>query len=313
MKLRREARIGFGAIMVLQLALSMLTIALLTRMGPAIERILTENVRTEVAVEKMLAELAKTTSTKAVPPEFTDALERAENNITEEEERPLLKAIADQHRAAFSGDEAARVAVIEALRSLGAVNRASMARADNSAKRLGQTGAWAAALLGAIALGLCLLIYQQLRVRIELPIEGLRRTTKSLRQGNLQARCPKSDAPAEINQIALDIDWLLDHHLNKRASTSPTKTSQERERQALRRLLVRLLDEHTAPMIVTNAAGKHVASNDASLDLDALPDFGGVGSPTGWRREEIEDTDLIIWSKRGDATRSAMAERGEES
>ena len=67
MKLRREARIGIGAIMVLQFALSMMTIALLSRMGPAIERILQENVRTEEAVEQMLAELSHAHTARAVP------------------------------------------------------------------------------------------------------------------------------------------------------------------------------------------------------------------------------------------------------
>ena len=304
MKLRREARIGIGAIMVLQFALSMMTIALLSRMGPAIERILQENVRTEEAVEQMLAELSHAHTTRAVPQEFSHALERASNNITEEEEKPLLEIIARKHILAFSGDAAAREEVIEALRDLGEVNRRSMSRADNRAKRLGQTGAWAAALLGAIALGLCVVIYQQLRLRIELPIEELRRTTHSLRQGNLQARCPKSDAPAEIKQISRDIDWLLDHSLRASAHEAP----RERGESDLRRLLVYLLDAREEPIVVLDATGRRVASNRAALDM-ATPERGNARDAKAWSSVSLEGTDFELWVKDLDANEA----RDEES
>jgi HAMP domain-containing protein len=304
MKLRREARIGIGAIMVLQFALSMMTIALLSRMGPAIERILQENVRTEEAVEQMLAELSHAHTARAVPQEFSHALERASNNITEEEEKPLLEIIARKHILAFSGDAAAREEVIEALRDLGEVNRRSMSRADNRAKRLGQTGAWAAALLGAIALGLCVVIYQQLRLRIELPIEELRRTTHSLRQGNLQARCPKSDAPAEIKQISRDIDWLLDHSLRASAHEAP----RERGESDLRRLLVYLLDAREEPIVVLDATGRRVASNRAALDM-ATPERGNARDAKTWSSVSLEGTDFELWVKDLDANEA----RDEES
>ncbi|MEC9441257.1 MAG: hypothetical protein VYE40_09160 [Myxococcota bacterium] len=304
MKLRREARIGIGAIMVLQFALSMMTIALLSRMGPAIERILQENVRTEEAVEQMLAELSHAHTARAVPQEFSHALERASNNITEEEEKPLLEIIARKHILAFSGDAAAREEVIEALRDLGEVNRRSMSRADNRAKRLGQTGAWAAALLGAIALGLCVVIYQQLRLRIELPIEELRRTTHSLRQGNLQARCPKSDAPAEIKQISRDIDWLLDHSLRASAHEAP----RERGESDLRRLLVYLLDAREEPIVVLDATGRRVASNRAALDM-ATPERGNARDAKAWSSVSLEGTDFELWVKDLDANEA----RDEES
>lgn len=307
MKLRREARIGFGAIMVLQFALSMLTIALLARMGPAIERILQENVRTEQAVEQMLAELAKTHTARPVPEEFSHALERADSNITEDEEKPLLELIARKHILAFSGDLQARDEIIEALRDLGEVNRTSMSRADNRAQRLGQTGAWAAALLGAIALGLCLVIYQQLRLRIELPIEELRRTTRSLRQGNLQARCPKSDAPAEIKQISRDIDWLLDNSLREHTPKAPPR---EREQSDLRRLLVHLLDEREEPIIVLDATGRRVASNRAALDLPS-PDNRTGQDAKAWSSVLLEGTDFELWVGDLDAL-EAMGERKSE-
>ena len=77
MRLHREASIGIGAILALQILLSMLGIALLTRMGPAVEQILKENVFSGEAVEDMLAAVATTPAGEEVPPHFVAALERA--------------------------------------------------------------------------------------------------------------------------------------------------------------------------------------------------------------------------------------------
>jgi signal transduction histidine kinase len=159
-------------------------------------------------------------------------------------------------------------------------------------------------LLGAIALGLCVVIYQQLRLRIELPIEELRRTTHSLRQGNLQARCPKSDAPAEIKQISRDIDWLLDHSLRASAHEAP----RERGESDLRRLLVYLLDAREEPIVVLDATGRRVASNRAALDM-ATPERGNARDAKTWSSVSLEGTDFELWVKDLDANEA----RDEES
>ncbi len=288
MHLRRETGLGIGAILVLQVLLSLLVIVLLVRMGPAVERILEENVYSEEAVEQMLATLAAPTAGDGVPESFAAALERAQANVTEEPELPLLETIAARHRAAFAGDEAARDAVIEALRRLGEVNRASMSRADDRAQRLGQAGAWGGALLGALALGLAIMAYRRLRLRLELPVEELRRTTAAIRNGNHQARCPTAEGPYEIKTIARNLNWILDEWVRPNES-GPEDASRN---AAIRRLLLSFLDRESTPIVVVDDEGTKVLENAASLDVDeAIPT---PERPGQWSLETIEGTDLYL-------------------
>jgi HAMP domain-containing protein len=283
MRLRREVGLGLGAILALQLLVSSLAIALLDRMGPAIERILKENVYSGEAVEEMLAELAA--SPQGAPTEaFTKALGRAQDNVTEEAERAPLALIAQRHGAAFGGDAAARAQTVAALRQLGQVNRDSMARVDLQAQRLGQAGAWAAAILGAFALALGTLVYRRLRLRLELPIDTLRQTTQRLRAGNAQARCPSLDAPAELQQVAADLNWLLDRWLREVHALHPQGPREEE----LYRLLHWLLDQSPAPLVVLDARDRRVAANRAALDLEGEPDAAR------WRHEPLSGTSLRL-------------------
>lgn len=295
MKLRREASLGIGAILTLQILLSMLAIALLTRMGPAIERILEENVYSGEAVEEMMALLATQPEPGPVPEGFDDALRRAQDNVTEEPERPLLATIERESPAAFAGDGSARRDTVRALRQLGQVNRDSMSRADAQAKRMGQAGAWAAALLGALALALGIIVYRRLRLRLELPIEELRRTTQRVRAGNLQARCPAGVGPHEVKQIASDLNWMLDRWLHEGRDDTPAG-DEEREAE-VRRVLAWLLDRQPTPAAILNGDGRKIAANQAAMTLDVGPSFSPDGSPEGvpaWTTETIPGTALQL-------------------
>lgn len=304
MRLRREASLGMGAILGLQILLSMMAIALLTRMGPAIERILEENVYSGEAVEEMLAALASAPAdTPGGPPAaFDAALARARANVTEHAERPLLETIESRRAAAFAGDMSARERVITALRQLGQVNRDSMIRADKRAKRLGQAGGWAAALMGALALGLGILVYRRLRTRLELPIEELRRTMQRIRAGNLQARCSLAEGPTEVMQIATDVDWLLDRWLaasaraQSGAGAGPEAEAEDKRGDELRRLLCWLLDERARPTVVLDADGDRVAASKDALAAQPAAD---------WQEQEVPGTGLRVLSRGG---RGAPAE-----
>lgn len=288
MRLRREASLGIGVLLVLQILIAMLAIALLTRQGPAIEQILQENVYSGEAVEEMLALLAESPP-GPVPAGFEEALRRARDNVTEDSERPLLVTIEGQRRAAFLGEPQARRDTIAALRQLGLVNRTSMDRADVKAKRLGQAGAWAAAMLGALALGLGFLVYRRLRLRLELPIEELRRTAHRVRMGNTQARCPTGAGPDEVKQIAQDLNWILDewlYHGHPEASIHD-----ERREAEIRRLLVWALDREPTPLVVVDADGHRVATNQAGMQLE-LP--APEASSEGWTWQQIPHTSLRL-------------------
>lgn len=287
MKLRREASLGIGAILTLQILLSMLAIALLTRMGPAIERILEENVYSGEAVEEMMALLASQTEPGPVPERFEQARRRAQDNVTEEPERPLLVTVERESPAAFAGELAARRDTLSALRQLGQVNRDSMSRADAQAKRMGQAGAWAAALLGGLALALGIVVYRRLRLRLELPIEELRRTTQRVRGGNLQARCPAGAGPYEVKQLADDLNWILDRWLHE-GHDEPPAGDEEREAE-VRRALAWLLDRQPTPAAILDGDGRRVTANQAALTQEVrLP------APEGSREDGAAWTTVPI-------------------
>ncbi len=287
MRLRREVSLGIGSILALQILLSMLAIALLTRMGPAIERILQENVYSEEAVEEMVSLLAMGPQ-GPVPKAFDDAMGRAKDNVTEEPERPLLAIIERDRAAAFAGNPVARQTVITALRDLGKVNRASMDQADAKAQRLGQAGAWAAALLGALTLALGIIVYRRLRIRLELPIEELRQTTQRVRAGNLQARCITSAGPHEVKQIADDLNWLLDEWLQE--SRDEVAGGDEEREAEVRRALAWVLDHVESAVVVLDAQGNRVTANRAGLLVDSPTD----PAADRWTIEEVPGTSLRL-------------------
>ncbi|MCB9550242.1 MAG: hypothetical protein H6706_30975 [Myxococcales bacterium] len=279
MQLRREASVGIVAILVLQVLLALLAITLLTRMGPAIGWILQENVYSAEAVEAMLAELAAGQDEAA----FDEGLARAQANVTEAEEPAVLVRIAAQRTAALAGPGPARAAVVRDLREIGAINRASMVRANGRAGRLGLGGAWAAALLGALAVGLGVLVYRRLSLRLEIPIQDVRLTLERLRAGNPQARCALLESPAELRQIAKDLNWLADRWLERSRPAAPPRGEAE-----LRRLLAVLLDREPGPAQAVDGDDDIVAQNLAALELLAAPVAGA------WEDEAVAGTTLRL-------------------
>lgn len=269
MRLRKEASLGISTMLGLQIVLSVLAITLLERMGPAIERIIEENVYSIAAAEEMLAELVLRTGSEGdtVPENFVEALARARANVTEAAEPPLLDLIGERQAAAFAGDAMARAEVVAALRELGKVNRDSMIEADEKAKRLSQTGAWGAALLGAFALILGVMVYRQLRLRLEVPIDHLHRTTERIRAGNLQARCANTAGPLEVQRISTDINWLLDRIA---LAETKEKDSDDHERNLnVRQTLAWFLEQRDFPAMVLDGEGHKVACNTKALEVDA--------------------------------------------
>lgn len=294
MRLRQEASVGIGSILLLQVLLSALGIVLLTRMGPAIEHILQDNVFSSLAVEEMLAILAEpnVAESEASHQRFEDALRRAQDNVTEADETPLVEAVSAGRAQALAGDPMARRDVIAALRALARVNHDSMARADRRARRLGTAGAWAAAMLGALALALGIMVYRRLRLRLELPVEILRHTLERVREGDLRARCVVSAGPVEVRQIARDLNAVLDRWFTEsaHAKSSPAR----REATELRRLLAWALDQQQVPTLVLDAEGNVVVMNQAMQELEP-PQIDATGAVAeGWVARDLDGTSLRL-------------------
>lgn len=278
MRLRVEAGVGLGLLLVLQLLVSAWAIGLLLRMSPAVGEIVDENGVSLEAVEQMLTAVALDRGGDHAA--FDAALATAAANVTEPEEPALIERIGVQRDAARKGSPTARAELVGALNALGEVNRASMRRADRRARRLGQAGAWTAAILGVGSFALGLLVFRRLRLRLELPVEAIRDTLERVRNGDPHRRCHPLDAPVELRQIATDVNLLLDR---RHAAT----TAAHPEPAWLRPALLALLDREPRPTALLTADGALLAANPAAL---AHPE---LGHPS-WAREPLPGTDLSL-------------------
>ncbi|HBP22235.1 MAG TPA: hypothetical protein DEA08_31190 [Planctomycetes bacterium] len=211
MRVAVEIRVAVGALLTLQVLTSFGAIGLLERMGPAIARILAENLYSLEATEELLAALGEA---KVAPDRardrFAGALERARANVTEPEESPILKRIEAEAPAALSGDERARQETVALVRELSRVNHASTHQADSAARELGHAGAWAAALLGAASFAFSVLVLRRLRRRVVGPLNELSDTAQAYRRGDLHRRTRRVDMSPAFTQVAEVLDELLD-------------------------------------------------------------------------------------------------------
>jgi methyl-accepting chemotaxis protein len=215
MKLRTELLVYTALLAGLNLLLAFGAIGLFVRMGPAIERILRENVASIDAAEEILIEFA--TASGGMTPEgrgrVETALKTIRTNVTEADESPVITRIEQRLDGAARGDAEARTAVIEDLRRLIAINRKAMTAVDEEARRLGAGGAWAAVFVGALSFGLSLLVIVLLRRRLLEPLLELHAVLAAARGGDRFRRCRAFDAAIEVKQAAQSVNTLLDERI----------------------------------------------------------------------------------------------------
>jgi len=215
MKLRTELLFYTIGLAALNLLLAFGVIGLFTRMGPAIERILNENVVSIEAAEQMLAAFAAHPG--ELPAEartrVNKALEAARANVTEAEERPVLDRLERNIGAALDGEAEARQVVLADLGALIDINREAMTVVDLEARRLGSAGAWAAVFIGALSFGFSLLVVSLLRRRLLEPLLEIHETLRAAQQGDRFRRCRGFDAAVELKQAGQALNVLLDERL----------------------------------------------------------------------------------------------------
>ncbi|MGD8317267.1 MAG: hypothetical protein PVH21_01275 [Myxococcales bacterium] len=218
MELRRELLLTIGALVSMNLLLAFGSIGLLVRMGPAIERILQENVYSIVAAEEMLAELAESGGAPLsadARARVKQSFDRAEKNVTEPSEQPVLDSVERSLENAMSGDPQARSQVVGDIRQIIRINREAMKSVDEDARRLGSAGAWAAVLVGFISFLLSLVVVVRLQNRFVRPLVDLYQVLESARQGDRLRRCRVVDAPREVIQVTQSVNKLLDERLQR--------------------------------------------------------------------------------------------------
>lgn len=218
MNLRRELLLAVGVLVVLNLALAFGSIGLFVRMGPAIERILNENVYSIVAAEEILLELSaagdeplREGSTKLIE----QALSKMEKNVTEPEERPALLQLRISWPSVKQGDIVARSDFAVHLRTLLTINRTAMEMGNSEAKRLGRAGAWSSVLVGFVTFLLSLIVLARLERRFVIPLLDLHQVLEGARKGERLRRCKKAiDAPREVLQLTQAVNTLLDERFD---------------------------------------------------------------------------------------------------
>lgn len=214
MNLRRELLLAVGVLVLLNLALAFGSIGLFVRMGPAIERILNENVYSIVAAEEILLELStageqplREGSAKLIE----QAISKMEKNVTEPEERPALEKLRISWPLVKQGDVAARSEFAVHLRTLLTINRTAMEIGNSGAKRLGRAGAWSSVLVGFTTFLLSLIVLARLERRFVRPLLELHQVLEGARKGERLRRCKKAiDAPSEVFQLTQAVNIMLD-------------------------------------------------------------------------------------------------------
>lgn len=272
MELRRDLLVMIGLLVVLNLILAFGSIGLLGRMSPAIEEILQENVYSMEAAEEMILVLVLASEEGVSEPDrerFEAALHRANNNITEGEERLLLADVERNKQAALAGDRGAVEHSVAQLRQLIVINREAMRTADDQARRLGIAGAWAAAFIALISFIVSIGVIRRVQRRVVSPLLELYRALNTVRKGDLHRRVHAGDAPMELKRVAQAVNELLDARVEQHDDEICKRDPITRvERQAL----VSLLQQISEPTVVVNEEGGILVANNAALERLAQSD-----------------------------------------
>lgn len=213
MNLRRDFLFTLGGLIGVNLLFAFACIGLFTRMGPAIEKILQENMHSIQAAEEMLFILAGSNGrpvNAADGEQFRQAFLQARFNVTEPEEKPALEKIEQHMPAALNGDSGARTEVIASIRKLIEINHEAMGVVDREAQRLGMAGAWSAVFLAVISFAVSLIIHRRMERKIIFPMTELQNVLQDIRTGNSFRRCSTVDTPLDVRRVLHDVNRLLD-------------------------------------------------------------------------------------------------------
>jgi methyl-accepting chemotaxis protein len=260
MKLRRDLLISIGSLVALNLLAALGMVALLSRMGPAIEHILEANVTSIEVAERMMGILASAGAqpvSGAQQAQFAEALQRAQDNVSEPGEQEVVARIRAYHEAALGGDTVAIAAVVAGLEELVAVNRQAMREEDGKAQRMGTAGAWSAVVIGLLGFLAGLVVIRRLRKYIVEPLAELYATLEAAGKGDRFRRCTSFDAPPELKRIFQIVNQMLDQQERKRGHGSGASA---------RMALVYLLEQQPRPAFVVDGRGHLVAANRPGLE-----------------------------------------------
>lgn len=220
MTLRGGHLTGIALLVAIQLATAFSAIGLLSRMSPAVQEILAENVYSNEAAEEMVSalglELAEGEHQAADQPAadhqaaFENAVRRARANVTEPDEVPVIDRLDAAGQRFFAGDRTALRGAVDDARRLIGINRAAMQRANEEAQRLGTAGAWAAVALSLFGFFVSVIVVRRTIQGIVEPVEELDTALEAFRSGDPYRRCQARSASDEMRRVLGAINTLLD-------------------------------------------------------------------------------------------------------
>lgn len=211
---KRELRVGIGLLLVCQMVMALGAIGLLSRLVPAIDRILQENVSSIESAERMLVALALHEGGDELDRDFGEALSRAKANVTEPAEEGLLARIERGAAELAAGDPSAYRPTVEAIQELVSVNREAMRRTRAQASRLSEAGAWAVVLLAMIVFSAGIVVAVRVQRRIIEPLDEMFAVARAAATGDPYRRCQIRDAPAELRQLMATFNEVLDERFS---------------------------------------------------------------------------------------------------
>lgn len=288
----RSLRLLFAMLVVAQVGTALAGIGFLERMAPAIGRILTDNVASVHAAETMLSILVTPPANDQLADErrvrFYDALDAAEENVTEEAERESLVAIRRHADDALGGEVSAREDVAGALVALSETNQGAMGRANEEALRLGLAGRWALAFLAIFGLVGSVVTIRRARRTLLAPLAEIGSVLEAFRAGVSHRRCfvGRTD---ELREVLGTINALLDR------AERPLATGVREDGPRVRALVAALLDRDSAPLVVIDARGGVFAANREALDHIADQEHSVADAiERGGPVDDVAGTDLRI-------------------
>jgi len=219
MRPSQSVKLGAWILVALNLIMSFGSIWIFMRMAPAIEVIIEQNQKSLGACEEMLSQLALAPQSQDSRPAlernlsaFADALNRAADNITENDEAAPIAAIKDHYEQAFTGNAAELARTISAINQLSAINRDAMVVADQKAKQFGNAGAWAIVFMASAVFLVGMLFIRSMKRNLVAPLEEIREVIETVRGGNVMRRCTGPAMPADVKFIYNGINEILDQN-----------------------------------------------------------------------------------------------------
>lgn len=214
MKLAQPVKVGAWILIAMNLLMAFGSIWIFMRMAPAIEVIIAQNEVSLESCEKMLASLSRVTTSDshdgAAIAGFLKALAKAKNNITEQEEPPVLDTISRHYENAFKGDDFSLNRTIKAIEDLGEINRSAMRRADARAQQLGYAGAWGVVFMATVSFMVGIIFLRSMKKNLTEPMQEIDAVVTAFREGDRMRRCTMRNPSRSIRNIFGNINELLD-------------------------------------------------------------------------------------------------------